>query len=114
MRLYQSGALLTGARNEFIPHGAVLVDGPRIIAAGPAGTLMAEHPVPADVVDLGDVTLLPGLVNAHVHLGLDAGPGPVAAAHPDRPGRDADLIAVRGDPRTGISVLNQLAGPSPR
>ena len=60
------------------PVAAVLVDGPRIIAAGPADTLMAEHPVPADVVDLGDVTLLPGLVDAHVHLGFDGGPGPVA------------------------------------
>jgi imidazolonepropionase-like amidohydrolase len=43
------------------------------------------------------------------------------------PGKDADLIAVRGDPRTDISVLNHLelaaatasalpapAGPSPR
>ena len=78
MRLYQSGALLTGARDELIPRGAVLVDGPRIIAAGPADTPMAEHPVPADVVDLGDVTLLPGLVDAHVHLGFDGGPGPVA------------------------------------
>jgi hypothetical protein len=29
MRLYQSGALLTGARNELIRRGGVLVDGPR-------------------------------------------------------------------------------------
>ena len=34
MRLYQSGALLTGARNELIRRGGVLVDGPRIVAAG--------------------------------------------------------------------------------
>jgi imidazolonepropionase-like amidohydrolase len=78
MRLYQSGALLTGARNELIRRGGVLVDGPRIVAAGPLDTLMAEHPVPVDVVDLGDVTLLPGLVDAHVHLGFDGGPAPVA------------------------------------
>jgi predicted amidohydrolase YtcJ len=78
MRLYQSGALLTGARNELIRRGGVLVDGPRIVAAGPLDILMAEYPLPADVVDLGDVTLLPGLVDAHVHLGFDGGPGPVA------------------------------------
>jgi hypothetical protein len=34
MRLYQSGALLTGARDELIRRGGVLVDGPRIAAAG--------------------------------------------------------------------------------
>jgi imidazolonepropionase-like amidohydrolase len=78
MRLYQSGALLTGARNELIRRGGVLVDGPRIVAAGPLDILLAEYPLPADVVDLGDVTLLPGLVDVHVHLGFDGGPGPVA------------------------------------
>ena len=35
MRLYQTGALLTGARSELIPHAGVLVDGTRIVAAGP-------------------------------------------------------------------------------
>lgn len=36
MRLYQSGAQLTGARHELIRRGGVLVDGPRIVAAGAA------------------------------------------------------------------------------
>jgi imidazolonepropionase-like amidohydrolase len=31
-----------------------------------------------DVIDLGDVTLLPGLIDAHQHLALDASPDPVA------------------------------------
>ena len=79
MRLYQTGALLTGARNELIRHGGVLVEGTQIVAAGPLDALAAGHPAPPDVVDLGDdVTLLPGLVDAHVHLGFDGGPAPVA------------------------------------
>jgi imidazolonepropionase-like amidohydrolase len=78
MRLYRTGALLTGARSELIPHAGVLVDGTRIVAAGPLDSLAAEHGLPPDVVDLGDLTVLPGLVDAHVHLGFDGGPGPVA------------------------------------
>jgi imidazolonepropionase-like amidohydrolase len=78
MRLYQAGALLTGAHSELIPRAGVLVDGSRIVAAGPLDSVVAAHPVPADVVDLGDLTLMPGLVDAHVHLGFDGGPGPVA------------------------------------
>jgi imidazolonepropionase-like amidohydrolase len=78
LRLYQTGALLTGAHSELIPRAGVLVDGPRIIAAGPIDSLPAEHVIPPDVVDLGDLTLMPGLVDAHVHLGFDGGPGPVA------------------------------------
>jgi imidazolonepropionase-like amidohydrolase len=74
MRLYRTGALLTGARSELIPHAGVLVDGPRIVAAGPLDSLAAEHVLPPDVVDLGDLTLMPGLVDAHVHLGFDGGP----------------------------------------
>jgi hypothetical protein len=34
MRLYQAGALLTGAHSELIPDAGVLVDGTRIVAAG--------------------------------------------------------------------------------
>jgi len=77
MRLYQTAALLTGAHSELIPDAGVLVDGSRIVAAGPLGALTAEHGLPPDVVDLGDLTLMPGLVDAHVHLGFDGGPAPV-------------------------------------
>ena len=44
-----------------IEHGVVTIDGERIVAVG----TKAEA---SDVIDLGDVALLPGLVNAHTHL----------------------------------------------
>jgi 5-methylthioadenosine/S-adenosylhomocysteine deaminase len=47
--------------------GVVAVDGERIVFAGAA----AEAP-PGDEVNLGDVILMPGLVNAHCHLELTA------------------------------------------
>jgi imidazolonepropionase-like amidohydrolase len=78
MRLYQSGALLTGAHSDLIPRVAVLADGSRIVTAGPLDSVAAAHSLPPDVVDLGDLTLMPGLVDAHVHLGFDGAPGPVA------------------------------------
>ena len=46
MRLHQTGALLTGARSELVPRAGVLVDGARIVAAGPLGSLAAEHATP--------------------------------------------------------------------
>jgi imidazolonepropionase-like amidohydrolase len=50
------------------PHAgwAVLVRGSRIDAAGPAGDVKA--PPGARVIDLPDMTLLPGLIDAHSHL----------------------------------------------
>ncbi len=45
MRLYTAAALLAGASAEVIPDGGVLVDGPRIVAAGPLDRWPpARHP----------------------------------------------------------------------
>jgi len=49
--------------------GEVLVVGERIQAVGRT----VEHPQGARVIDLGDTTLLPGLIDAHVHLFLHPG-----------------------------------------
>ena len=49
--------------------GEILIEGDRIKAVG----VTVDHPQGAQVVDLGDTTLLPGLVDAHVHLFLHPG-----------------------------------------
>jgi imidazolonepropionase-like amidohydrolase len=49
--------------------GEILVVNERIKAVGTA----VDHPLDAKVIDLGDVTLLPGMIDAHVHLFLHPG-----------------------------------------
>ena len=49
-----------------LEDGAVLLSENRIAAVGPWRDLRPRETAPA--VDLGDVILLPGLVNAHCHL----------------------------------------------
>ena len=49
--------------------GEVLIEGELIRAVGTS----VEHPAGAKVLDLGDTTLLPGLIDAHVHLFLHPG-----------------------------------------
>jgi aminodeoxyfutalosine deaminase len=44
-----------------LEHGVVTIEGERIVALGTEAS-------DANVIDLGDVALLPGLVNAHTHL----------------------------------------------
>jgi imidazolonepropionase-like amidohydrolase len=61
--------LLDVDSGKLVAPGEVLVRGERIVAAGSK----VEHPADARVIDLGDTTLLPGLVDAHVHLFLHPG-----------------------------------------
>ena len=49
-----------------IPDGAVAIVDHKITAVGPAADLGQDHAGPVE--DLGDVALLPGLINAHCHL----------------------------------------------
>jgi imidazolonepropionase-like amidohydrolase len=52
-----------------IQPGEVLVEGERIRAVG----THVDHPQGARVIDLGDTTLMPGLIDAHIHLFLHPG-----------------------------------------
>jgi imidazolonepropionase-like amidohydrolase len=54
----------TGART--INNAVVVVTDDRIVAVGPAANVAV--PARARVLDLGDVTLLPGFIDAHTHI----------------------------------------------
>jgi imidazolonepropionase-like amidohydrolase len=58
---------VTGGR--VVSPGEVLIEGERIVAAGSS----VDHPAGSQVIDLGDTTLMPGLIDAHVHLFLHPG-----------------------------------------
>ena len=118
MRLYRAAALLTSASAEIIRDGGVLVDGQQIVAAGPAAALaahaLASSAGPAEVVDLGDLTLLPGLIDVHVHLGFDGGPAPVARMKSET---DAELLVLmlhsaRALLRAGVTTARELGARS--
>src|SRR5579885_3410078 len=61
--------LLDVATGRMIAPGEVLVRGDRIAEAGASVT----HPAGTEIIDLRDRTLLPGLIDAHVHLFLHPG-----------------------------------------
>lgn len=52
-----------------IRDGAIVFRDGRIVETGPTRVLRTKHPA-AETIDLGNSILLPGLVNAHVHLEL--------------------------------------------
>jgi imidazolonepropionase-like amidohydrolase len=61
--------LLQVDTGTLLQPGEILIEGDRIRAAGKS----VDHPQGAKIIDLGDTTLLPGLIDAHVHLFLHPG-----------------------------------------
>jgi imidazolonepropionase-like amidohydrolase len=70
MLAIRAARLFDGIASTYLPRPTVLVDDARIVAVQSGGDVPAE----AETVDLGDVTLLPGLIDSHIHLTFDAGP----------------------------------------
>jgi len=61
--------LLQVESGNVLSPGEILVDGERIKAVGTS----VDHPKGAEVIDLGDTTLLPGLIDVHTHVFLHPG-----------------------------------------
>ncbi|MDE0074127.1 MAG: amidohydrolase family protein [Gammaproteobacteria bacterium] len=99
-RLLLSGArLITMRGDEVIERGDILVDGNRIVALGPAGSL--DVPEGTEVRDVTGMTITPGFVDTHAHL------RPPAGVHTTQPwGYLANLafgVTTTRDPQTGVS-----------
>ena len=60
----RAARLFDGKGDASVPDGVVIVEGTRIRAAGSRLAV----PAGAQIVDLGDATILPGFIDAHVHL----------------------------------------------
>src|ERR1700730_10695316 len=85
--------------------GEVLVQGERIAEAGSAVT----HPAGAQVLDLGDTTLLPGLIDAHVHLFLHPGAEDLQTVQESIPQRTIlATLAARDDLMAGFTAERDM------
>jgi imidazolonepropionase-like amidohydrolase len=60
----KAARLFDGKSNSLISPGVVVVADGKIISAGSSASI----PTGAEVIDLGDATLLPGFIDAHTHL----------------------------------------------
>jgi imidazolonepropionase-like amidohydrolase len=99
----------TGARQ--VADAAVLVEGGRVAYAGPAAGLPAAA-AGVEVREFPGGTLLPGLVDVHVHLVASAGPD--LAADIPRSEAERTLAAVRNARRQldqGVTLVRDLGAP---
>jgi imidazolonepropionase-like amidohydrolase len=80
MLALRAARLFDGESAEVIERPLLLIEDGRITAVDKGGV---EPPPGAELLDLSDATLLPGLIDVHVHLGFDASPDPVAQMKAD-------------------------------
>ena len=63
-----AGFLIDGYGGPARPNAVVLVDGDKIVAVGDEGRLAV--PEGAKVIDANGLTVMPGLIDTHVHLDI--------------------------------------------
>jgi len=97
--------MLDVAAGRVVTPGEVLVQGERIVAAGQH----VDGPAGAEVIDLGDRTLMPGLIDAHVHLFLHPGAEDLQTVEESVPARVILAeIAAREDLMAGFTAERDM------
>jgi imidazolonepropionase-like amidohydrolase len=113
MQVITADLVLAGPDLTPVERGAVLVDGDRIAWVGPAADLSPDlHPADTAVLALGPVTVLPGLIDCHVHLAFDGGPAPVTRMRAEDDARQVALMTrnARRLLSVGVTTARDLGG----
>jgi imidazolonepropionase-like amidohydrolase len=93
------------ANGRIVAPGEVLIEGERITAAAAA----VPHPAGAESIDLGDTTLMPGLIDAHVHLFLHPGTEDLQTVEESVPRRTImATLAAKADLMAGFTAERDM------
>jgi len=101
----RAARLLEIESGRLLAPGEVLVQGERIAEVGSS----VSHPAGAEIIDLGDSTLLPGLIDAHVHLFLHPGAEDLQTMEEAVPQRTIlAVLAARDDLMAGFTAERDM------
>ena len=97
--------LLDVKTGRMVKPGEILVQGERIVEVGTS----VKRPAGAEVIDLGDRTLLPGLIDAHIHLFLHPGAEDLQTVQESVPERTITAtLAARDDLMAGFTAERDM------
>jgi imidazolonepropionase-like amidohydrolase len=103
--LLHAARLLDIESGKTITPGEVLVQDDLIVEVGSS----VKHPQGAELIDLGDTTLLPGLIDVHVHLFLHPGAEDLQTVEESVPQRTIiALLAARDDLMAGFTAERDM------
>ena len=101
--LIRGATVIDGTGGPPLPDHAVLVEDERIEAVGPSSSLASDG---AEVFDATGLTLLPGLINMHMHLSSTGAQAMQAESDEDT------LLQVTRNARlaltTGVTTVREL------
>ena len=101
----RAARLLDIKTGRMLKPGEVLVQGERIVEVGTS----VKRPAGAEVIDLGDRTLLPGLIDAHIHLFLHPGAEDLQTVQESVPQRTITAtLAARDDLLAGFTAERDM------
>ena len=97
--------LLEIESGKIIGPGEILIRGDKIAEVGQSVT----HPANAQTIDLGDTTLMPGMIDAHVHLFLHPGNEGMQTVDESVPQRTIQAtLAARDDLMAGFTAERDM------
>jgi imidazolonepropionase-like amidohydrolase len=104
------GMLIDGHEGPPLHHSIVLIDGNKIVAVGTRDTLTV--PAGTKVIDAGGMTVMPGLIDAHVHHDI-LGHADYARWSKLYESRYADIIAISAKLMimSGVTTAIDVFGP---
>ena len=97
--------LLDIENGKILSPAEILVEGERITQVGSS----VNHPANAEIVDLGDRTLMPGMIDAHIHLFLHPGAEDLQTVEESIPQRTIlATLAARDDLMAGFTAERDM------
>jgi imidazolonepropionase-like amidohydrolase len=113
MLVIKAGLLIDGSGAEPIRDATIVIDGQRIVRVGQ----LREDDIPPDVqvIDASHQTVMPGLIDAHVHVRMTGDPDAVQPAYPQLTelwGTTAlrSYVNARRDLEAGFTAIRDAGG----
>jgi imidazolonepropionase-like amidohydrolase len=104
-KVLHAARLLDIESGKIVAPAEILVQGDRIAEVGEH----VNHPAGAEIIDLGDRTLLPGLIDVHVHLFLHPGAEDLQTIEESVPQRTIQaVLAARDDLLAGFTAERDM------
>jgi imidazolonepropionase-like amidohydrolase len=100
----KAARMLDVRAGKVVSPGEIVIDGQKILSVG-----TGSEPAGAKVIDLGDVTLMPGMIDAHVHLFLHPGAEDLQTVEESVPHRTLIAMdAARADLMGGFTAERDM------